>query len=266
MKRLTFERCTIDELTIEDAKSFRHIECYRELEEVLRRDRYSFRVLPEPRWDRALFLNLTYWNAAEAGDVLIDRTVPADVIAHIAWHHLAAKALTSSEGGRPPVSALFLGEAIASAFDLYLVGRILGHAPNSSTLATQVEAMAETADAAGLPERDFEKMLEEVAEDPEAAFASLRELLVDATGALFESGGAEASLAILTKLESHRFAALLHRYELSNWLLYARAYGSVEPCERTNAVERALREAKDPLAWLLDNWLPSRQQIPSAGD
>jgi hypothetical protein len=253
---MSFERCTIDELTIEDAKSFRHIELYADLERVLRKDGYTFRVLPEPRWDRALFLNLTYWAPAEAGDVLVDRTVPADVVAHVAWHHLATRALAPSGAAqRIPISALFLGEAIASAFDLYLVGRILGRAPKSSFLATQVEAMAETADAAGLPERDFEKLLEEVADDPERAFADLRQLLVDATAALMKSERVEDSLEALVALEAHRFGALLHRYELSNWLLYARAYGSPEPCAKTAAVEKALRDARDPLAWLVEHWV-----------
>lgn len=254
MKRPTFERCTLDELTIEDAKSFRHIQGYLDLEQILRRDRYSFRVLPAPLWDRALFLNLTYWSPTEAGDVLVDRSVPADVVAHVAWHHLATKALGRTDAPMP-ASALFLGEAIASAYDLYLVGRILGHAPSSSFLETQVAAMADTADAAGLSESAFEKLLEEVAAAPEAAFASLRQLLVDATAALFECKRAEDSLDVLLGLESHRFGALLHRFELSNWLLYARAYGSAEPCPKTDAVERALREAKEPLGWLEENWV-----------
>jgi hypothetical protein len=115
--------------------------------------------------------------------------------------------------------------------------------------------MAETADAAGLPERDFEKLLEEVAEAPERAFADLRTLLVDATAALLSSQRVEDSLDALVALESHRFGALLHRYELSNWLLYARAYGSAEPCAKTAAVESALREASDPLAWLVEHWV-----------
>ena len=34
-----------------------------------------------------------------------------------------------------------LGESIASAFDMYLVGRLLGHSPDASFLETQVPAM-----------------------------------------------------------------------------------------------------------------------------
>src|SRR5882757_9613223 len=147
-----FDRLTLDDLTIEDDRSFRHIAIYPDLKEVLRRDKCSFRVLPEEgsSWDRALFLNLTFWGANEGGDVLVDENVPADVVAHVAWHHLAAKAFSTTPASRPSVEALFLGEAIASACDLYLVGRMLGHSPESSFLATQVPAMAEAAEAAGL--------------------------------------------------------------------------------------------------------------------
>lgn len=251
-------RHSLADLKIEDKRSFKHIGLYGDLEDVLRKDGYTFRVLPEgkvPRWDRALFLNLTYWAPADGGDILLEPSLPADVVAHVAWHHLATKALGLGGAGRPPAAALFLGEAIASAFDLYLVGRILGRSPDSTFLATQVDAMAETAGAAGMEEADFEKLLEGVAEDPEGAFASLRELLVDATVQLFAAKDVEESLAICARLDGHRFGALLHRFELSNWLLYARAYGSAEPCAKTAAVEKALREAKDPLAWLETHWV-----------
>lgn len=257
-RKPSFERKKLAELTIEDAKSFRHIELYGDLEKVLRKDDYAFRVLPDDgivRWDRALFLNLTYWAAAEGGDVLTEPAIPADVVAHVAWHHLATKALAAPAGKRPPVSALFLGEAIASAFDVYLVGRVLGRSPDSSFLQTQVGAMSETAEAAGLSEADFERMIEGVAEDPEGAFASLRQMLVDVTAALFAVDRADDAAEILASFESHRFGALMHRFELSNWLLYARAYGDAAPCEKTAAVEKALREAADPLQWLSDSWV-----------
>src|SRR5258706_13738575 len=253
-----FGRATLDDLTIDDDRSFRHVELYADLKEVLRRDGYSFRILPEDgwaSWDRALFLNLTFWGANEGGDVLVDAHVPADVVAHVAWHRLAVKALSTAPGERPSVDALFLGEAIASAFDLYLVGRLLGHSPGSSFLSTQVPAMAEAAESAGLDENAFDEMLQSVAQEPERAFASLRELLSDATAALFATEHAETALTVLTDLASHRFGSLLHHYELANWVLYARAYGSIEPAPKVRTIERSLREAKDPLQWLTDAWI-----------
>lgn len=266
-----FERLTLDDLTIEDDRSFRHIEVYGDLKEILRRDRYSFRVLPEGggSWDRALFLNLTFWGANEGGDVLVDKTVPADVVAHVAWHHLAAKAFGAPAGlapdgarlragpgeARPSVDALFLGEAIASAFDLYLVGRLLGRAPESTFLATQVPAMAEAAEGAGVDEEEFETLLRGVAEDPEAAFQSLCTMLYDASRALYACKNAEAALAVVTDLEPHRFGPLLHRYELANWILYARAYGDPAPSSNVAAVHADLQKADDPLTWLVRAWV-----------
>jgi hypothetical protein len=267
-------RRTLDEVVIDDEASFRHVALYADLKEVLTRARYEFRVLPETlegRWDRALLLNLTFWGAtpADGGDVLVDDHLPADVVAHAAWHHLAAMALSKPRAPtsqsesqdrdeKPPlplsVEALFLGEAIASAFDLYLVGRLLGHSPRSTFLETQVPLMAEAANAAGASDRDFEAMLQGVAEDPERAFTELRELLSTAAGALFASQGVGDALSSLTLLDGHRFAPLLHRYELSNWVLYARAYGDRAADERAREVDRALREGP-ALDWLVKTWV-----------
>jgi hypothetical protein len=253
-----FERRTVDALTIEDERSFRHVAIYEDLKEVLRRAKYPFRVLPESlagRADRALLLNLTFWGADAGGDVLESASLPADVVAHAAWHHLAAKALPAAKDAAPSVDGLFLGEAIASAFDVYLVGRLLGHAPNSTFLESQVPAMADAADSAGLDEDGFEAMLEAIASDPERAFTDLRELLFDATSALFACKGVEEASATLAKFDGHRFASLLHRYELSNWVLYARAYGDATRDERARAVDAKLRSEKLPLEWLASEWI-----------
>ncbi len=275
MKRATapFARRTVDELTIADESAVRHVALYADLKEVLRRDAYPFRVLrgaSAGRSDRALLLNLSFWAADAGGDVLADESIDADVVAHAAWHHLAARAFAPEAGGAMPVDALFLGEAIASAFDAYLVGRLLGHAPRSKFLETQVPAMAETANAAGLTKASFARLLADLSCRPERAFEDLRQLLCDATAALFACRDAEQAHAALAALDGHRFSALLHRYELSNWVLYARAYGrQAGPDPRVVAVDRALRRSKSPLAWLATRWiapaLAHSEPSPGAG-
>jgi hypothetical protein len=258
---LALETRTIDELVIEDEPSFRHVGLYADLKEILRRDRYRVRVLPlalAGRWDRALFLNLTYWGAGDGGDVLDGDHIPADVVAHAAWHHLAARVLGAAGGGSLSADALFLGEAIASAFDVYLVGRLLGHAPESSFLETQVPAMAEAAEGAGLSGADFEALLAGIARDPDGAFEDLRALLVDATRALVACEGADDALRALAPFDSRRFGPLLHRYELSNWVLYARAYagGALAPDAQARAIDRALREEGTvAIDWLAEKWV-----------
>jgi hypothetical protein len=266
----SFGHRTVDELVIGDEASLRHVALYSELKDVLRRSAYEFRVLPPSaaaRADRALFLNLTFWTATAGGDILVDERIEADVVAHAAWHHLAARALATAPGEPPSVDALFLGEAIASAFDVYLVGRLLGHAPRSSFLETQVPAMAEAAHAAGLSAHRFEQLLASIARDPDRAFADLRELLSDATSAIYECRTGEEALSALATFDRHRFGALLHRYELSNWVLYARAYGDSRGSRdrrdrvRARAVDRALRKQKAPLDWLAARWI--EPSVPS---
>ncbi|MFN2427818.1 MAG: hypothetical protein ABR587_15380 [Candidatus Binatia bacterium] len=271
MPRPVFDECMLDDLVIEDESSLRHVALYADLKQVLRGAGCRFRVLPTAwrgRWDRAQFLNLSFWGAGTGGDVLVDRGLPADVVAHVAWHHLAHRAAPPAPGAPPTASALFLGEAIASAFDLYLIGRLLGHSPDSSFLETQVPALADAADAAGLPATDFEAMLGDIARDPERAFADLRELLFEATAALFASRSAEAALGALAAFDRHRFAALLHHYELSNWVLFARAYARTSPegDERVAAIDAAMRRAPVALDWLAAEWVaPALRGMPRAG-
>ena len=251
-----FDRLTLDDLIIEDEESFRHIALYADLKSVVRKDNYSFRTLPKngvKSWDRAVFLNLAFWGAAEGGDILIDEVIPADVITHVAWHHLAAKVFAIS--AKPRVDALFLGESIASAFDVYLIGRVIGHSPDSSFIASQVEAMAAATENASLSEKDFNNLLESIAENPERAFASLQALLFDTTSALFHCTDAESALAVLDECATHEFGPLLHHYELANWVLYAKAYGDATPDAKVRETAKALREAADAVKWLTDAWV-----------
>ena len=255
-----FEERTIDDLRVVDERSFRSVPLYADLKEILRRDKYAFRVFPRryaARWDWALFLNLTYWGAA-GGDVLEGTRVAADVVAHAAWHHLAARALPKTSK-RSSARALFLGESIASAFDVYLIGRLLGCAGGSSFLETQVPAMAQSSKAAGLGGRAFERLLEQIAADPEGSFGDLRHLLYEATCALFACRGGNEALGVLARFDTHRFAPLLHHYELSNWVLYARAYAApgLEDAH-AQAVAISLQRQESPLTWLASRWIAPR--------
>ncbi len=259
---------TLDRLTIDDEAAFLELPLYQDLKSIVLGSDYRFRVLPRSatlRWDRALFLNLTFWGG-QGGDVLPDARIAADVVTHVAWHHLAARAFAQRRV--LSVDALFAGEAIASAFDLYLVGKLLAQPRNrSSFLETQVPAMAESADAAGLSARGFEKLLTEIGRDPHRAFEDLRALLFDVTTGLFRCRDAAAGLAVLERHRAHRFAPLLHRYELSNWALWARAWAGARsaPDARVRAFDRALRASSDSIAALVAAWVePARATKPRA--
>ena len=256
---MRFRSLSLDELHIEDERSFRHVGLYEDLKQALRRDGYRFRVPESGRasWDRVLFLNLTFWDPGEQGDVLPEASIPADVVAHVAWHHLARKALGPASAS---ADGLFLAEAIASAFDLFLVGRLLGHAPDALFLETQVPAMAEVADAAGLSEDGFEALLSAVSADPDRAFEDLRRLLFDAATTLVGCAGVDDAVRALEPLDQHRFGPLLHHYELSNWVLYGRAHAGarLSPDPVVRAFDASLRAAPSALDRLEQEWLSPR--------
>jgi hypothetical protein len=227
---------------------------YGRLKQALRASDQRF-LIPAPdetiSWDRATFLNLTYWTGA---DVLCEDHIPADVVAHVAWHHLAKVALQEIPGPPPP-SALFFAEAIASAFDVYLVGRLLLNAPDADFIATQVPIISDCAQAAGLSEAAFAALLEDVARAPEAAFEELRALLFDVANALYAAPDAPAALAALAPFAAHRFHPILHHFQLSNWILFARAYGGTADDAPVRALDTALRQAPVSLDWMAARWL-----------
>jgi hypothetical protein len=251
---MKLRRLTLKELQIDDEDAFRGVGLYRDLKDVLLASGYRFAVpeagAADATWSRVLFLNLTFWGGAEA-DVLMDRRVPADVVAHVAWHWLARRELGES------ADAAFMGEAIASAFDLYLVGRLLPVAPDCGFLATQVPALTDAAMDAGMSEEDFEAELQRIVDDPERAFEDLRALLFDACVALVGEVDLDAAAAKLSALRGRRFYEILHHYELSNWLLHVRARAggaaAVGADDRVRLLHARLGKEKDALA-VLEAW------------
>jgi hypothetical protein len=126
-----------------------------------------------------------------------------------------------------------------------------------------VPAMADAAEAAGVSEDGFDALLQGVARDPERAFEDLRQLLFDVSTALLACPDADEALATLARFDAHRFAPLLHRYELSNWVLYARAHapGALGPDPRARAIDAALREDAVALDSLQSRWVtPARRE------
>ncbi len=244
-----FKALTLDHLTITDDRAFLQVPLYKALKAILLASKYSFRVLKKPNWDRALLLNLTFWSAEAQGDVLPSARVHADVVAHVAWHHLAHGALSDGSA-----RAMFLGESIASAFDVYLIGQLLRRGRQCSFLETQLDALAEAAKNAGTSAGRFEALLGSMAASPEAAFADLRALLMDATCALYDCKDADDAAQALAAFDKHRFSAILHHYELSTWVLHAKTHQQGKTKKHSLEVDAALRSA-GAIDWLTHQWI-----------
>ena len=106
---MQFRPATLDELTIDDRAPATGVAIYQRLETFLRASGHRF-LIPEggrqASWDRALFLNLTYWNVEAGADVLCDDHIPADVVAHVAWHELATRQIAGAAGAIAPTAKL----------------------------------------------------------------------------------------------------------------------------------------------------------------
>ena len=253
--RTRFDRVTLERLRIDDEKSVRRVEVYSRLKDLLVRDGYRFRVQtagPAIDWERAVFLNLSFWSEADSADVVVGARIAADVVAHVAWHHLARRALGVAAR---TVDGMLLGESIASAFDVYLIGRLLVDAPRAPYVASQLEAMSE---ASGLAPAAFRKLLEGLAADPAQAFATLRALLFDVATSLVRARGIDDAAARLDAFRARPLFALLHHYNVSNWILHGRAHGPAFGARldaRIAKVDRALKTSGGELDWLDRAWL-----------
>ena len=248
-------KVTLDALRVSGARELRDDAYYPRLAALLLRDGYAFRVGSKISAGRALLLNLSFWKPDDNADVLVGSTLPADVVAHVGWHHAARRSLGAAGA---TVDGMLLGESVASAFDLYLIGRLLRDAPKAEMLQSQVPALSEVAADAGLSARGFTKLLEHLAEDPAHAFAELRQLLFDVATQLVRCQGIDAAEAALQQLAGHRYYPLLHHYNVSNWVLHSRAYGGRVPARVERLVARIdaeLRGCGSELTWLSDQWL-----------
>ncbi len=248
---MRFSLVTLDGLRIEDERSLARLGLYPRLKQLLLRDRYRFRVArARIDWNRAVLLNLSFWSPDDTADVLVGRSIPADVVAHVAWHHLARRSLGAA--GRS-VDGMLLGESIASAFDVYLMGRLLTDAPRSRYLESQVEALREL-----FPARALTGLLTRIARDPNAAFGALRALLFSVATSLTRARGIDDAARRLAAFDVHDFASLLPHYNVSNWILHSRAYGPPVGARidaHIASIDRALCRAPVALDWLERHWL-----------
>lgn len=249
-------RRALDDITIEDASTLRHVGVYAALVLRLRRDGICF-AIPDAdelaTQDATRLLNLAFWHPGGVAEILPEPVLTADQLAHNAWHHVADRALGAASRS---VAGLLLAESVASAFDVYLVGRLLGHVPDAPFLESQVPAMAEAAAEAGLADAAFEALLGRMSDAPEEAFEQLRSLLYDVAMGLAKSRDADEAAEVLVAHAGRPLAALLHHYELPTWVLFARAHADLDaPTGPAEEADAALRAAADSMRWLEEHWV-----------
>jgi len=254
MVAAVLNRVPLSEIELVDLDLYGHVAEIEMLLAFAKKQGITFATVDEdgPAEDEARLLNLAFWHPGGVAEILDEPYLTADQLAHNTWHVAAEAALGD---GAKTIAGLLLAEAVASAFDVYLVGRLVGHHPDAPFLESQVPAMRDAALAAGRSEAEIEALVTRFVDTPEASFGELWALLYDVSLALVRAGDADAAATILRERRDDPLAALLHHYELPTWVLFARAYGEGDTSPSVNAAETAIRNADDPVRWLRDHWL-----------
>lgn len=254
MVAAVLNRLPLSDVEIVDLDLYRHVAELEMLLAFAKNHDLTFATVDEegPAEDEARLLNLAFWHPGGVAEILDEPYLTADQLAHNAWHAAAEVALGP---GAKTTEGLLLAEAVASAFDVYLVGRLVGHHPDAPFLESQVPAMRDAALAAGRSEEEVEALITRFVDAPETSFGQLWALLFDVSRALAKAEDAEAAAAVLRARRDAPLAPLLHHYELPTWILFARAYAEGSTAASVVAAEKAIRDADDPVRWLCDNWL-----------
>ena len=145
---MSMQSVPVSELTIVDEQSFETLALYRALRTRMDEAEPVF-LITDPNGDegeRARLLNLGFWDPSSFMEVLTEPVITADQLAHNALHHCGYGALGDAARS---LEGLLLVESIASAMDIYWLGRLLAEAPYAEFLESQVPAISEAASGAG---------------------------------------------------------------------------------------------------------------------
>jgi hypothetical protein len=84
--------------------------------------------------------------------------------------------------------------------------------------------------------------------------------------ALLACADADHAQQALGGFARHRFEPLLHHFQLSNWILYARAHAGAPSADdaRVAELDAALRAAPVALDWLAERWLAPDEDAGAA--
>ncbi|MEM1032896.1 MAG: hypothetical protein AAGN82_21300 [Myxococcota bacterium] len=249
------QRLAFGDIEVIDVERYRHVaEAARLLAAARALDlRFAMVEAGGPGEDEARLINLAFWHPDGVAEVLDEPYLTLDQVAHNVWHVAAARAL-GEEATR--VEGLLLAEAVASAFDVYLIGRLLGHEPEAPLLETQVPAMSDAAGAAGRSDAEVAAMFEGFAAAPEESFGQLTQLLFATGRALVDAPDPDAAAEVLRHSRTQPLGCLLHHYELPTWVLFARAYGTEGHAPAAAALAENIERSSDPVTLLCDAWLP----------
>ena len=172
----------------------------------------SIVCLPEGR-GLARLVNLLQWDVGQQREYLDGDIVAADQVVHFALHQIWDKKIGSAH----PHTMLF-AECMASASDLYLLGRLSQAGEETDFLMDTLESFGSYYEMYGTEEQ-LEELVTRIVEAP-------FETMIEAAAYLYHLGcrllEPSTDMGALLEFQDHLMYPLAHHYNISNWILTIR--------------------------------------------
>lgn len=181
----------------------------------LSRNNLMLWVMPEGRGSARL-LNLLQWNAHEALEYVDGDGPFADQVVHYALHML----LDRRYGSDHPQAMLF-AEAVASAADFYLLGKLISAGVDCDFVADSLDSFGSYYAQYG--DEDFlETLLQRCSFHPWRTMGEVARYLFDSVVPLITIEDPAKAGTFLLGLQDDPLYPLLHHYHITNWVLTLR--------------------------------------------
>ena len=175
---------------------------------------HRFLCFPESK-GIARLINLVHWDVDARREYVDGTGIHADQVIHLAVHHV----LSHLSGSDTPHAMLF-AECLASATDLYLVGKLARVGHETDFVRDTLESFGMYYDMYAGDENAMETLITSLVDAPFQA-------MVRAADYLYRFGGRLLNPTVeyvpLRDMESHYYYPLTHHYNMANWMLTIRA-------------------------------------------
>lgn len=185
---------------------------------LLKRKNVQAAVL-EGQVGRARLVNLLAWDPSDHLEYLDNNSIEADQVLHFAMHQLAEHTWGSARA-----VDLITAEALASAVDIYLLGKLAEAGEEPGFLIDTLDSWGFFYEQYADEDR-LKQLLQNMIDDPFASFQRLTRFLIKATLPLLRLNDGTALSKHLAECEAEDFYPLLHHYNVTNWVLAVRARG-----------------------------------------
>ena len=207
------EILALTDLTIYEAEPFRRAEIGLLDAALLVLKDHRFIHLPGKGLSK--MVDLLNWRAGARCEHIESRGIFADQAVHFAIHHVLEGVL----GGRQPQTVL-LAECVASASDMYLLGKLSEAGEETGFLSETIESYCSYYEMYAAEAEQLEHLLSAFLDDPFKTMAETAIFLFSFGTALL---GPNWNRAVLTEMTANPYYPLVHHYNLTNWILSIRA-------------------------------------------